>query len=104
MKSSDKIEMTINICGELITLHAEFDDQNNVRDAERAVKSYMERLKTKMPQNSDRNLLAFTAYQFAKSYHQLLKIQQETVDMAKTKAKQIDEFLALNEPKSVPEI
>ena len=90
MKGSDIVKMTIDIGGELITLDVKFDDQNNVRDTERAIKISIERLKKAWPDNSDRNILAMTAYQFAKSYHQMLKTQEEVIEIANKKIQQID--------------
>ena len=93
MKGSDKVAMTLNIGGELIKLDVKFDDQNIVRDAEREVKLYLERLRKAWPDNSDRNLLAMAAYQFASWYLQLLKIQEEAIDITRLKCKKIDEEL-----------
>lgn len=93
MRGSDKIEMTIDISGELIKIgDVEFDGQNEVREAERSVKSYIEQLKKKWPDNSDRNILAMTAYQFAKWYHQLLKIQEDAMKISNSKIKQIEDL------------
>lgn len=91
MKGSDKVDITINIVGELIKLNVDFDQQNSVRDAERAINIYFEKLRKKWPDNSDKNLLAMVAYQFAKSYHQSIKEQQETIDIINNKIWQIDE-------------
>ena len=92
MKGSDIIVMTINIGGEPITLDVDFDDQINIRETERAIKAYIDRLKKLWPQNSDRNILAFTAFQFARSYHKLLKIQEEALEATNLKIKQIEDF------------
>lgn len=89
MKGSDKIVMTINIGGELIDLDTKFDEQNEVRDAEREVKLYIEKMRKQWHVSSDRKLLAMAAYQFAKWYHQLLKIQQEAIEMANLKCQEI---------------
>ena len=75
--------MTIDIGGELITLNVEFDDQNNVRDTEKALARYFDHLKKEWPEKSDRNLLALTAFQFAKSYYQILKLNEEATDTTK---------------------
>ena len=91
MKGSDKVEMTINIVGELIKLNVDFDEQNYVRDAEKAIKIYFDRLRKAWPQNSDKNILAMVAYQFAKSYHQLQKHQEEAIEIINRKINQIDE-------------
>lgn len=91
MKGSDNIKMTINIGGELIKLDVPFNDQDGVRDAEREVKSYIEKLKKAWPDNSDRNILAMAAYQFARWYQQLLKTQYDALDITRLKIKQIDQ-------------
>ena len=92
MKGSDNIKMTIDIGGELITLDVDFDEQNSVRDTERAVKLYIDRMKKAWPENSDRNILALTAFQFARSYHKLIKLQEEVIETANLKINQIDSF------------
>ena len=92
MKGSDKVEMTINIVGELIKLNVDFDEQYSVRDAENAVKIYFDRLKKSWPNNSDKNLLAMVAYQFAKSYHQIIRQQEKAIDLINDINKQIDEI------------
>lgn len=81
MKGSDFVEMTINIGGELIKLNVNFDEQIGVRDAEQEVKNYIERLKKAWPQNSEKNILAMAAYQFARWYQMLLKLQQDALDI-----------------------
>lgn len=95
MKGSDKVAMTLNIGGELIKLDVKFDDQNIVRDAEREVKLYMEKLRKAWPDNSDKNILAMAAFQFANWYLRLLKIQEEAIDITRLKCSKIEEELDL---------
>ena len=80
MKGSDNVGITINIVDELIKLNVDFDEQISVRDAEKAVNAYFDKLRKAWPNNSDKNILAMVAYQFARSYHQLLKQQDEALD------------------------
>lgn len=94
MKGSDKIEMKINIGGESIKLKVGFDEQNSVRDTEREIKLYFDRLKKAWPENSEKNILAMTAFQFANWYHQLLRIQEDTLEAVNNKIQIIDEALA----------
>lgn len=89
--SDDNIEMTLNIGGEYIKIKAAFDDQLRVRDAEREVKLYCEKLKNNWPNLSDRNILAMAAFQFARWYRQLLEVQQDAIDIATQKCKDIDQ-------------
>lgn len=98
MKGSDKIGMTINIGGELIKLDVDFDEQNSVRDTERAIKLYLERLKKDWPGNSDRNLLAIATYQFARSYHKLLKINEDAMEIINRNVDLIDRQLKSEDP------
>ena len=98
MKGSDNIKMTIDIGGELITLDVDFDEQNSVRDTERAVKLYIDRMKKAWPESSDRNILALTAVQFARSYHKLIKLQEEVIETANLKINQIDSFSNEDDP------
>lgn len=97
MKGSDKVKMSINIGGEIINLDVGFDDQNNVRDAEREVKLYIEKLRKAWPENSDRKIIAMAAYQFAKWYHRLLKIQNEALEIVDLKNKELADFSRLKE-------
>lgn len=92
MKGSDNVGMTINIGGEPIKLEVRFDDQMEVREAEREVKLYIEKLRKTWSDASDRKLLAMAAFQFATWYQKLLKIQQAAIDMANLKTKQIEEW------------
>ena len=90
MKGADTIKMTLNIGGEIIKLDVKFDDQNDVRDSERAVKQYIDKLKKTWPDISQKKSLAMAAYQFANWCHQLQKIQNEAMDIVKAKSSQID--------------
>lgn len=90
MKGSDNVKMTINIGGELILLNVDFNDQNEVRDTEREIKSLVEHLKKSWPENSDRNILAMATYQFAKWCSQLKKEQLELLELTKLKCSEID--------------
>ena len=92
MKGSDKVEMTINIVGELIKLNVDFDEQNSVRDAEAAVRIYFDKLKKSWPDNSDKNILAMVAYQFAKSYHQIVKQQEIALEIINNKCAMISDL------------
>lgn len=90
MKGSDKVDITINIVGELIKLNVDFDEQNSVRDAETAIKAAYEKLKKAWPNNSDKNLLAMVAFQFAKSYHNAISQQAVGVEDLNEICKKID--------------
>ena len=93
MKSSDKVEMTLNIVGELIKLNVDFDDQNSVREVETAIRLYYERLKKDWPNNSDMNLLAMIAFQFAKSYQHVARLQENAIDVINSKKLQVENIL-----------
>lgn len=92
----DNIKMTLNIAGELIQLDVPFDDQYKVREAERDVKLYCDKLKKSWPSVSDKNILAMAAYQFARWYRQLLDVQQEVNDIARKKSNEIDQWCKEN--------
>lgn len=93
MKGSDLVKMTINIGGELIKLDVNFDDQNKMRDTERDVKAYIDRLRKAFPDNSDRNLLAMALFQFALWYDQLKEQQEKILEITANKCQQIDQAL-----------
>ena len=97
MKGSDFVEITINVCGEPIKLNVKFDDQLDVRDAEREVKQYIEKKRKSWHDASDHQLLAMAAFQFALWYQQLQKIQAEALEIVKQKCRQIDNPEASNE-------
>ena len=90
MKGSDFVEMSINIGGEPIKLNVKFDEQLEVRDAEREVKLYIEKKRKSRPEASDLELLAMAAFQFALWNQQLQKIQENALELVKQKIKQID--------------
>ena len=92
MKGSDKVDMTINIGGEILKIDVKFDDQNRVRDAEREVKNYIDKIKKDWPDSSDRTLIAMAAFQFANRYHQLLDIQENAIELANLLCNHIDEW------------
>lgn len=92
MKDEDLIAMTINIGGELIRLQVKFDEQNRVRDAEREVKLFIDRLKKNWNEFSDRKLLAMAAYQFASWYMQLLGQNQNAIDLINTNLRKLDKL------------
>ena len=95
MKGSDSVEMNINIGGELIKLIVGFNDQNDVRDAEKEVNHFIERMRKSLHDNdlSDKKLIAMAAYQFANWYQKLLRIQEETIKIASDKCHLIDSWL-----------
>ena len=95
MKGSDKVDITINIVGELIKLNVDFDEQNNIRDAEAAIKVYADKLRKSWPNNSDKNILAMVAFQFVRSYHQLLKIQNNALEIINGKINEINQLSIL---------
>ena len=100
MKGSDIVKMTINLGGELIKLDVNFDDQIAVRDTERDIKKYIDHLKKSWPDNSDRNILAMALYQFARWCHQLKLAQEDKIQLATEKSKEIDSLLN-NESNSI---
>ena len=104
MKGSDIIGMTIDIGGELINLDVDFDEQNSVRDTERAIKLYIDRMKKAWPEKSDRNILAMATFQFARSYHKLIKIQEEALEATNRNINQIDNFSISDNSEDVTEL
>lgn len=81
MKGSDKVEMKINIGGEILTLTTDFDKQEAVRDAEADVRQYYNKLKKEWPDSNDRQILAMAAYQFSFWCRELRKIQDKATDL-----------------------
>ena len=83
---------------ELIKLNVDYDEQNSVRDAETAIKIYFDKLKKSWPNNSDKNILAMVAFEFAKSYHQSIKIKDQALDIINNNISRINE---LSNPESL---
>ena len=90
MKGSDFVEMTINIGGEPIKLNVKFDEQLEVRDAEREVKLYIEKKRKSWQEASDRELLAMAAFQFALWNQKLNKVQYDALELIRQKCSLID--------------
>lgn len=90
MKGSDFVEMTINIGGEPIKLNVKFDDQLEVREAEREVKLYIDKKRKTWQEASDREILAMAAFQFALWRLQMRKIQEDAIDLVRQKCSLID--------------
>lgn len=101
MKGSDKVEMTINIGGELIKLNVPFDDQINIRDAERLIKNHYDDLKKSWPDSSDKIILALVTFKLARWCQQLLKIHEEALGLVNLKKNQLEQ--ALNDENSAEE-
>lgn len=81
MKGSDKVKMDIKIGGELLTLESDFENQNQVRDAELFAQQWFFKLKRSWPDSSDRKILAMTAYQLSVRCQELIKIQEKALDL-----------------------
>ena len=93
MKGSDIVEMIINIGGEPLKIDVPFNEQNIVRDAERDVKHFIDRLKKTWPDTSDKNIFAMAIFQYAKWCHQLVKIQEEAESLLNDCSHNIDNIL-----------
>lgn len=93
MKGSELIKMTVNLAGEPLIIDVDFNQQNEVRDAERLVKQYIDKWKKEWPDFSDRKMIAMAAFQFAQWYVRLNKIQTQTIELAKSKCSEIDDAL-----------
>ncbi|MCH5231426.1 MAG: hypothetical protein J1F43_06485 [Muribaculaceae bacterium] len=90
MKGADNIKMTLHIGNELIQVDVDFDDQYKVREAERDVKLFCDKLRKSWPDSADSHILAMAAYQFARWYRQLLEEQNQAIDMAREKCLEIE--------------
>lgn len=93
MKGSDKVDMTINIGGEILKLIVPFNDQGSVREAETAVNKYCEKLRNNWPDSSDRQILAMAAYEFARWHREQLKIHELALEMVRQDSTLIDNSL-----------
>ncbi|MCH5233386.1 MAG: cell division protein ZapA [Muribaculaceae bacterium] len=91
MKGSDKIEMTINIGGEILTLETQFENQDLVREAEFSVRQYYNNTRRKWPDSSDRKILAMAAYQFSYWRQELIKNQKMAMELINKELGLIDD-------------
>ncbi len=82
MKNSDKVKMTLNIGGEHIPLTVPFDQQDAIRDAEKAVSQIYNHWRLKWPSRSEKEVMAMVAFQFASNYQELLTIQEDGARIA----------------------
>ena len=92
MNGSDLVEMTLNIGGESFRLTSEFNRQNNVREAEFAAKQYFNKLRRALPESSDKEILAMTAYQFAFWYQESLKLQKQAEEEVLKSSQMLDDI------------
>lgn len=82
MKNSDKVKMTLNIGGEHIPLTVPFDQQDAIRDAEKAVSQIYTHWRLKWPSRSEKEVMAMVAFQFASNYQELLTKQEDAAELA----------------------
>lgn len=93
MKKDDKVTMTIDIGGQQLLLSVPFNDQNLVRDVERAVASEWAFWKKRYPGMTDRELLAMTVYKFARYHHDLMVEMEKVSSLADECLERVDTFL-----------
>lgn len=93
MKKDDKVKMTIDIGGQQLLLSVPFNDQNLVRDVERAVATEWTFWKKRHPDMTDRELLAMTLFKFARYHHDLMVEMEETASLIDECLDRIDLFL-----------
>lgn len=90
--TNEKIKLDINIGGEHVLLTVPYEEQDNVRDTERAIGELFDRWRKKFPNRTDSQILAMVAYQYASFYGELLRREQRSVDMIQGCMQLLDEL------------
>lgn len=78
MDDSDKVNIQINIAGEMLQLAVPFDEQESVRETERKITGLYDDWRRRFPKKTQSQLLAMIAYQYASYYFSLAQRQHET--------------------------
>ena len=90
--TNEKVKLDINIGGEHILLTVPYDEQESVRDTERAIGELFDRWRKKIPNRTDSQIIAMLAYQYASFYGELLRREQRSVDMIQDCTQLLDEL------------
>lgn len=85
--------MYINIAGERIELNADFDRQDEIREAERNVGRLYDQWRKKFPGKSVTQLLAMIAYQYASFYLSLASERRDAQEEASRIEAMLDRVL-----------
>lgn len=96
MNDTDKVTMTINIGSEHLQLSVAFNQQNVVRDAEKAAADLFKSWRSRWPSRSDNEILAMIAYQFAFYYKELAARFDQAAQLAADASQKLDDILALD--------
>ncbi len=82
MSDSEKVKMTLNIGGEHIALSVDFNQQDAVREAEKAASDLFNTWRRRFPVRTDKEIMAMVAYQFAYYYGDLLQRYEAATETA----------------------
>lgn len=97
MTGSDKIEMTIKIGCERLSLKTTFDRQKDVRAAEKTADALFEEYRRKFPSATDAGVMARVAYRLAAKYMELSQITNEALSLAQKADKQLCDITSVSD-------
>ena len=92
MDPSDKVNMEINIGGQIVNLTVPFQRQDFVRDTEREIDLIFSDLRKRFPRKDERALLAMVIYQYASNYFDLRSKYERALALASECERKIDEI------------
>ncbi|MDE5870146.1 MAG: cell division protein ZapA, partial [Muribaculaceae bacterium] len=82
MDTSEKVNMEINIGGQIVNLTVPFQRQDFVRDTEREIDIIFSDLRRRFPRKDERALLAMVIYQYASNYFDLRSKYERALSLA----------------------
>ena len=88
MDDSDKVNIQINIAGEMLQLAVPFGEQETVRETERKITGLYDDWRRRFPKKNQTQLLAMIAYQYASYYFALAQRQHKA-------ASELEQLVAL---------
>ncbi|MBD5207036.1 MAG: cell division protein ZapA [Bacteroidales bacterium] len=90
MEDSEKVNIDINIAGQLITLNVAFDRQDFVRDVEEEINSLFSKWQLEYPRRDERQILAMMVYRYAEYYTDLVAIHKKAMAMVETEIADVE--------------
>ena len=84
MEDSEKVNIDINIAGQILTLTVPFDRQDFVRDVEDELNALFSKWQLQYPRRDERQILAMMLYRYASYYTDLVAIHKKAISMVET--------------------
>jgi len=90
MDDSEKVNMEINIGGQVVKLSVPFSKQDFVRDVEDEIGKLFQSWRKNFPRKDERELLAMIIYQYASYYRELTSRHEEAMNLTQQCLNDID--------------